>query len=198
MGKMSKWYNRHGLKYLHSKNFSATLGGVLRFNFTPDPGNDEYHAMTPEYRIWHQYSFALPFSRFMAYHRIRIEHRWDRSNLKGADFIFRNRWRYKFQIKYPINKKKLEPGAFYMNPDAELIMQSGKEVVDSPLEDLRLFLAVGYIINPRIKLSTGAMYSMGQKLDAGYKYRRRWIPRFHMYYSFDIRKKKRRGVMLRD
>lgn len=191
-GKMSKWYNRHGIKYLFSETFSGTWGGVFRGNFTPDPGNDNYHTMVPEYRIWHEYNFANPFPGFMAYHRIRIEHRWSRSNKKGAGFTFRNRWRYKFQIKYPLNKPSLSPGAFYINPDIELIMQSGKAVVDSPMEDLRLLGAVGYISSPRVKYATGLMYTMGQSLEAGYQYRNRWIWRFHMYVSLDMRKNKKK------
>ncbi len=46
-------------------------------------------------------------------------------------------------------------------------MQSGKKVVDSPMEDLRLHLSFGYIVNPRLTVATGLMYSIGQGLDDG-------------------------------
>lgn len=39
VGRMAQIYNRHGVKYLFSKNFNATVGGVLRLDFTPEPGN---------------------------------------------------------------------------------------------------------------------------------------------------------------
>lgn len=191
IGRMGKIYNRHGLKYLVNERFTATLGGVLRFNFSPDPGNSEYRGMVLEPRIWHQYKFVQPFDRLMVYHRFRFEHRWSRSNLKGADWIYRNRWRYKFQMKYPLNEKKLVPGAYYLSPDVELILQTGDPVVDSPVEDLRLFPHVGYVYSPKLSLGAGMMYTTGQTLDAGYRYSSRWVFRFNLYWSFDMRDRDR-------
>lgn len=188
-GRMGQIYNRHGIKYLFSKRFSATLGGVLRLNFSPRPGNDDYHSIVLEPRIWHEYLFAMPFSRFMVYHRLRIEHRWSRSNLKSApEFTYRNRFRYKFMMKIPINNPSLVPGTFYFSPDIELIMQSGGSVVDSPMEDLRLYPLIGYIANPNISFSAGVAYTMGQSLDAGYNYNTRWLLRVNTYISLDFRK----------
>lgn len=188
IGQMAQIYNRHGIKYQFNKNFNATIGGVLRLDWTPDPGNPELENMILEPRIWHEYVFALPFSRFMVYHRIRIEHRWNRTHVPGSGWIYRNRWRYKFFMKIPLNKPKLSPGAVYFSPDVELIMQSGGPVVDSPMEDLRIYPLFGYIINPRLGVSAGMMYTMGQNLNFGYNYRSRWVMRFNLYLSLDVRK----------
>jgi hypothetical protein len=188
VGRMGQIYNRHGVKYLFSKNFSATVGGVLRLNFTPQPGNPEFKPLVLEPRIWHEYLFAIPLERIMVYHRLRIEHRWSKSNREGAEFIYRDRWRYKFFMKIPLNRPKLVPGAFYFQPDVELIMQSGKPVVGSPMEDLRIYPIIGYIFNPRVGASAGVTYSLGQNLDLGYEYRQRWLLRFNCYISLDFRK----------
>ncbi|MEX2589712.1 MAG: DUF2490 domain-containing protein, partial [Chitinophagales bacterium] len=156
LGRDGQIYNRHGIKYLFNSNLSSTVGGVLRLNFTPEPGNENLRVLVLEPRIWYEFVFAMPaINRFRIYHRIRIEHRWNRSNKIGADFTFRNRFRYKFYMKIPINNPKLIPGTFYFSPDVELIMQSGKTVVDSPLEDLRLFPHVGYIASPKLAYSLG-------------------------------------------
>lgn len=188
-GRMGQIYNRHGIKYLFSKKFSATLGGVLRLNFSPQPGNDDYHSIVLEPRIWHEYLFAMPFSRFMVYHRLRIEHRWSRSNLKSApEFSYRNRFRYKFMMKIPLNNRSLVPGTIYFSPDIEIIMQNGKSVIDSPMEDLRLYPLFGYIVNPNISFSAGVAYTMGQSLNAGYQYNTRWLLRVNSYISLDFRK----------
>lgn len=187
VGQMGQIYNRHGIKYLFNKNLSATVGGVLRLDWSPRPGDPELDPLILEPRIWHEYLFAMPFPRFMVYHRIRLEHRWSRTHRPGSDWIFRNRWRYKFFMKIPLNKPKLVPGAVYFSPDIELIMQSGKPVVDSPMEDLRIYPIIGYIINPRIGVSTGMMYTTGQNLDLGANYRSRWVMRFNMYMSLDFR-----------
>lgn len=185
---LSKLYNRHGLKYVHSKKFSATVGGVLRLNFSKYGNEGQNKAMVLEPRIWHEYVFAMPFERFMIYHRIRIEHRWSKPNLDDADFIYRNRYRYMVQAKIPINNKKLIPGTYYFAPFIELIMQSGKSVVGNPMEDLRLYPHFGYIFNPRISASAGLLYTTGQSSPQGYSYRRRWIPRLNLYISLDFRK----------
>lgn len=200
VGRMAQIYNRHALNYLVNDRFSVSLGPVLRLNFTPDPGNPEYLDVVPEPRIWHEYLFAMPMGVAMAYHRVRIEHRWSRSNRVDADWIFRNRWRYKFYMNIPINNDRLAPGTFFFTPDIEIIMQSGKAIVDSPMEDLRINPSFGYIQNPRLKYTLGVMYTTGQNLDAGWEYTSRWIIRANVYLSLDFRKREARipGIRLDD
>lgn len=190
-GQMAQIYNRHAISYLFSKKLNVSLGGVLRINFnTSDSKAEEDHTAVPEWRIWHQYQFAVPLSRLMVYHRLRIEHRWSKGFTENSEYIFRNRWRYMFKLKMPINKPKLSPKAFYISPEAELIMQSGKAVVDSPMEDLRLHTSFGYIINPRLTVATGIMFSQGQDLANGAYYKQKWAARFHVYFAPDFRKVK--------
>jgi hypothetical protein len=94
------------------------------------------------------------------------------------------------RVRVPLNKPKLGPETFYIGPEAELIMQSGKVVVDSPMEDLRLHTSFGYIVNPRLTLASGVMYSIGQELADGAFYKTKWTLRFHVYFSPDLRKVK--------
>ena len=192
-GKIAQVYNRHAISYKHSKNFRASLGGVLRVNFNQDDIIEPYNkTVVPEWRIWHEYLFSMPIDRVKLYHRLRIEHRWSKGFEEDSEYIFRNRWRYLFRLKVPINKSKLEPGALYISPESELIMQSGKAVVDSPMEDLRLTTSIGYILNPQLTLASGMMYSTGQQLNDGTIYHRKWTIRLHMYYSLDFRSKESR------
>ena len=190
VGQMAQLYNRHAISYMFSKSFNASLGGVLRVNFNTNQTSSSQQRANLEWRIWHEYQFAVPVSRAMIYHRIRLEHRWTRSFEEGSDYDFRNRWRYMFNMKIPINKAALAPETFYIAPEAELIMQSGKTVVDSPLEDLRLHTSFGYILNARLTFAAGLMYSMGQELYNGGIYNQKWTMRFHVYFSPDFRKVK--------
>lgn len=187
-GQVAQVYNRHALSYLFSKRFITSFGGVLRVNFNTDEIYEDERRTVPEWRIWHEYQFSLPLSRVMIYHRIRIEHRWTQGFENSSDYIFRNRWRYMLSMKIPINKPKLGPHAFYIAPESEIIMQSGKSVVDSPLEDLRLHTSFGYIINPRLTVATGLMYSIGQELTDGALYKQKFTWRLHVYFSPDFRK----------
>jgi hypothetical protein len=200
IGKMDQIYNRHALTYLLNDKVNITFGGVLRLDFSPEPENPDLKNVVLEPRFWHEYLFIMPFNRFMLYHRVRIEHRWSRTNVMDSEYIFRNRWRYKIYANVPINKPRLVPGAFYFTPDVEIIMQSGKSVIDSPLEDLRIYPQIGYIVNPRVKIGGGPMYTMGQSLSAGYNYRQRWVIRANCYLSLDFRKfdKKIPEIKIRD
>lgn len=188
IGRMGQIYNRHGLQWIPNKKFKMTVGGVLRLDFSSDPKSDEYKDLVLEPRIWHEYLFVLPFSRFNMYHRIRIEHRWNRSTRIGSEYSYRNRYRYKFLMKIPLNSRELQPGTCYFSPDVELIMQSGSPVIDSPVEDLRIFPTVAYIYSPQITFSGGVMYTFGQRISNGAVYRQRWIPRLNVYLSLDFRK----------
>ena len=101
-----------------------------------------------------------------------------------------------FKLKIPLFKPKLESNTFYLSPEAELIMQSGKAVIDSPMEDLRLHASLGYIISPRLTVATGFMYSTGQELSAGYIYNQKLTFRAHVYFAPDWRKVKDKLPMI--
>lgn len=189
IGQIGQIYNRHAIGYIYSKSFNASLGGVLRINFNTDESSED-RSVVPEWRIWHQYQYAMPLGSTMFYHRIRIEHRWTQGFAENSEYIFRNRWRYMLRAKVPLNNYKFEPGTFYVSPEAELIMQSGKAVVASPLEDLRLTITLGYIVQPRLTVAAGLMYSTGQTLENGGIYKQNWTFRIHMYFSPDFRKVK--------
>lgn len=187
MGQISQVYTRHAIGYIHSKNFNMSLGGVVRLDFNTNETSEDRN-MIPEWRIWHQYEFAQPLEQMMIYHRIRVEHRWSQAFPDNSPYIFRNRWRYMFRMKIPLNSPKLQPKTLYVSPEAELIMQSGKAVVGSPMEDLRLTTTLGYILTPRLTLGAGLMYSQGQTLADGDIFRQAWTMRFHVYFSPDFRK----------
>ena len=86
----------------------------------------------------------------------------------------------------------ISPKTIYVAPEAELIMQSGKEVVASPMEDLRLTTTIGYIVTPRLTFAAGVLYNQGQERYNGGYYQQGWTLRFHMYYSPDFRRVKKK------
>jgi hypothetical protein len=186
-GQIAQVYNRHALSYLFSKKFNVSLGGVLRVNFNDSPEIGERNTV-PEWRIWHQYQFANPLGNMMTYHRFRIEHRWTRGYNESSEYQFRNRWRYMLRFKIPLSKRGLAPNSFYIAPETELIMQSGAPVVDSPMEDLRITTTLGYIINPRLTVASGFMYSLGQELSDGAIYSQNYTIRIHLYFAPDLRR----------
>jgi hypothetical protein len=189
VGRMAQIYNRHAINYIVSPKFNVAYGVVLRLDFTPDPGNIDFEHVIPEPRLWHEYMFVMPFSRFQLFHRIRIEHRWSRgSRVDNPEWIYRDRWRYKIYAQIPLNKSYLGSGTLFFNPDAEIIMQSGKTVGGSALEDLRLYPSLGYIVSPQVTYTAGMMYTMGQRLSDPLIFRQRWVMRINAYISLDFRR----------
>ncbi|XLS29738.1 DUF2490 domain-containing protein [Flavobacteriaceae bacterium M23B6Z8] len=186
VGQLGQIYNRHAIGYIYNKYFNFCVGGVLRLNMDTGDVSEEEN-LIPEYRIWHQYQFAVPAWSAMIYHRVRIEHRWSKGFNEEDDYIFRNRWRYMLRMKIPLNTPELQSKSLYISPESELIMQSGKAVVGSPMEDLRLTTTLGYIINPRLTVAAGFMYSFGQTLNDGNIYNQNYTVRLHLYFSPDIR-----------
>ncbi len=189
IGQVGQIYNRHALGYIYNKKINAALGGVMRINFNTDENSTDRNVV-PEFRIWHQYQFAMPVYSAMVYHRIRIEHRWTQGFEENSEYIFRNRWRYMFRAKIPLNNDELAPKTLYVSPETELIMQSGKAVVGSVMEDLRLTTTLGYILTPRLTIAAGAMYSQGQTLENAGEFKQNWTIRCHVYFSPDFRKVK--------
>ncbi len=191
VGQWAQFYSRQGLGYVFSKSFNATAGVVFRLNNNVNGVALNELNNTNEYRIWHQYQFAMPMQGLYVYHRIRLEHRWSKGFEKDSEYFFRNRFRYMLNIKIPINNNKLEEKTFYIAPETELIMQSGKVVGGSPLEDLRLHASFGYILNRNLIVASGLMYTFGQDLIDGTQYRQRLILRLHVYYFLDFKKLKK-------
>jgi hypothetical protein len=192
VGRMAQNYNRHGIKYLVSKNLSLTLGGVLRLDFTPEPGNSNFKNVILEPRVWYEFLFAQPMDilnkDLMFYHRLRFEHRWLKTNAFDAPYFFRNRYRYKFLMKIPLNTKKIDIKTLYFAPDIELILQSGKSAPLSMIEDIRIYPHLGYIFNAQIGGSIGMTYTFGQTFETNnLDYRQRWILRLNAYISLDWR-----------
>jgi hypothetical protein len=186
-GQLAQIYNRHAIGYIYNAKVNFALGGVLRLNFdTSEQGQDRN--LVPEYRIWHQYQFAQPLWSAMIYHRLRIEHRWSRGFNEDSEWIYRNRWRYMFRVKIPLNTPKLMTKTLYLSPESELIMQSGEVVDGSPMEDLRVTTTLGYIITPRLTVAAGMMYNFGQDLDDPLSYKQGYTVRMHVYFSPDFRR----------
>lgn len=188
VGRLVQIYNRHAINVQITDRFRAAWGGVLRLNFAAERDNPDINYMVPEPRLWHEYVFAMPLiGRVTAYHRFRIEHRWSIGNSVNAEWIYRDRWRYKFFLIIPINKPKMEPGAFYLAPDIEIITQTGADANASFMEDLRFYPQVGYVANPRLKFGASMMYTMGQDRIDPWDIDSRWVLRLNAYWSIDAR-----------
>ncbi len=186
-GRMRQLYNRAGINYFFNEYFNVILGPTLVFNYSPRPGDPNFDKITLEPRIWHQWLFTMPYiGRVKLYHQFRFEHRWRRSNLKGSDFNYTDRYRYKFFAYIPINKKRLEKKTLFFSPSAEIFMQTGKSIVYNHFEDFRVYNALGYILNNNITFFGGHMWTIGQD-NTGFEYSQSHIIRLNVFINLDLR-----------
>ncbi len=190
-GRMRQLYNRAGLLYIFNDYFNVIVGPTLVANYSPKPGDPNYHGVVWEPRIWHQWLLSMPsMGRVKIYHQFRFEHRWKKSNLIGDEFDYTNRYRYKLYAYIPINKKTISNKTLFFAPSAEIFMHSGKSIVFNPFEDFRVYTGIGYVLNKNVTFFGGHMWTMGQNA-TGYEYSESHIIRLNVFVNLDLRNHKK-------
>ncbi|MBB6461941.1 DUF2490 domain-containing protein [Flammeovirga kamogawensis] len=168
-----KSYNRMGLNYFVNNNFDIVVGPAVIGKFNQE--NEFGKSTLMEYRIWHQYVYHHYSGRVKFYHQVRIEHVWAD---KGTHYKYRNRYRYKAYAYIPINKRHVEPGAFYVVPSVEIFMHDNST---HSLEDFRVYNAIGYKFNETTSFTAGHMWTWNNEQTSN-------VFRFSLYIDLDLRK----------
>jgi hypothetical protein len=188
IGRMSQVYNRFGVTYLFKDNFEVTLGPTLVYNYSPNPGNENFQDVVLEPRIWHQWLLTQGVGRVKVLHQFRFEHRFKRDNNIGAEYLYTNRYRYKFMTYIPINKPRMENKTFFVAPSNEIFFETGRHIVNI-LEENRFYTAIGYTYNT-LMFFGGHMWTYGPTNTPG-TYRNRHIIRLNVMYTIDFRERRR-------
>ena len=149
---------RVGLNYHIDKNTSLTAG----YAFIPtqnifDLGWDEQ--IITENRIWEQFILKNVINRVKIRHRYRLEQRWIKkvdvvqisNNTSFSEFStsYKNRARYMLSVKFPISKNEESP--LFVSLYDEMFLN----ISDSPFDQNRLFVALGYQINKQMNFQVG-------------------------------------------
>lgn len=96
-----------GVGYNASDKLALLAGNGLYQTYSIG-GNFKSPVLTSEYRTWEQLTLTNNIGRLKLEHRYRIEQRWLSQG-------YRNRFRYRLNAIFPLNKPKLENCAFYAN-----------------------------------------------------------------------------------
>lgn len=130
-----------GYGYIGSQNYSAD--GLNR-------------STVEEHRIFQQIISKQQFKRLFVTHRYRFEQRF-------VEEDFRMRFRYFLSLNLPLNKIKVEPGAFYLSAYNEIFIGNEEPFYDRN----RLYGGVGYRFNPMLRTEVGYMnqYFTGRDRD---------------------------------
>ncbi len=127
-----------------------------------------------EHRIYEQFAVLMNWDRTRFEHRFRIEQRW---LLRDEGTRYSNRVRYRMQVTTPLNRKSMEPGAYFLNFYDEIFIN-----FDDPraFDQNRLYGAAGYQFTPGSNLQLGLMWQARTSRD---------FLRLQIFYThnFDLR-----------
>lgn len=186
---MAQLYLRFGLTYLVNTRLELTAGIVTPFYWAPQqdlPGQDN---VVPQYRLWQQVLLVQPFDRLKLYHTFRFEQRWKRDYIEEAPFKLTHRFRYKLTAYYPLNNYKLVNKTLFASFYEEVFIQAGKSITYNYLEDNRVFLGLGYILNENVQFQAGYMWTFRYN-NSPYSFEHRHIPRISVYHNLDFYRKR--------
>jgi hypothetical protein len=98
-------------------------------------------------------------------HRLRLEQRW------VEDQDFRNRARYALFMDIPLNRTRLEAGAWYLAVYNELFLNLERDIGGGRTVEVfdrdRLYGALGYAVTDSLKIQAGYMHQYSDGLDKG-------------------------------
>ncbi|NDC76374.1 MAG: DUF2490 domain-containing protein [Chitinophagia bacterium] len=101
---------------------------------------------TSEHRIFQQFITRQSFQRVALQHRYRLEQRF-------LETGFRSRFRYFLGLNLPLNKSRMDAGAFYLSAYNEIFLHLDKPVFDR----VRVYGAGGFVMRRELRLELGVM-----------------------------------------
>tara|TARA_B100001540_G_scaffold316191_1_gene345401 strand:+ start:230 stop:889 length:660 start_codon:yes stop_codon:yes gene_type:complete len=146
IGDLEQLLIRTGIGYNLSENNNNLLFGygyIASENYFL--GGDKMRVN--EHRIFQQFITKQNSGRFFWGHRYRFEQRFIEENYKM-------RLRYFINLRVPINKNALDPGAFFISGYNEIFMDVNKETA---FDRNRLYGGLGYQLSKGLKIEVGYM-----------------------------------------
>jgi len=115
-----------GLSYDIDPNFTVLVGsGYYR---TSDYRDLEAGPLTVEKRLWEQLVLTQYSKRLKLEHRYRIEQRW--VSFRGDSTAFRQRFRYRLNGFFPLNKRTVSTGTLFLSAYNELFLNPAGPVFE--------------------------------------------------------------------
>lgn len=175
---------RVGLDYYVTENsmLTAGYGWIESFPY----GEQPIAATFTEHRIWQQWVINQRVRRLYVNHRYRLEQRF--LEQPGTDdYVFRQRARYRLMTILPIGHRDLTDHSFFLSAYAEPFISFGKGVGANILGQNRLYLALGYRVNPQVNFQLGYLNQYVIKAD-GKRHERNHDLQIGLTYNLDLRR----------
>lgn len=138
--------------FLTNKITLSPLGYVYTFNYKY--GKQPVSITENEHRIFEQINIKHNVKRVQFEQRVRLEQRWQEKKVLQTDgtyhvenYTYKNRFRYRFMINVPINKKTMSAGAVFLSTWDEVFVSFGKNVQYNLPDQNRVYGGLGYKFN---------------------------------------------------
>ncbi len=130
--------------------------GYVRADAWPfeDGGRDRV-----ENRLYQQFALWQSWDRTRFENRYRLEQRWLRV---AGETRYSTRARYRLQVTTPLNRKSMEPGAYFLNFYDEIFINFDDRRV---FDQNRLYGAGGYQFTPGSNLQLGLLWQARSSAD---------------------------------
>lgn len=152
--------------YLTPKLSFIPVGYMYVWNFQYGKQPSAY--ANNEQRIWQQILYKHNVNKLFFSHRFRMEERFIQKHhtdqigelvYDGYD-TYLDRIRYRLQIQFPLNKPKLEAGAWFITVFDEIFYSWGKPITFHKPDQNRMYAALGYQFSNRFSVQGGPFYQM--------------------------------------
>jgi len=152
--------------YLTPKLSVVPIGYTYIWNFQYGKQPSTYK--NNEQRIWQQVLYKHAQNRLNFQHRLRMEERFleshhtesDGSVINDGYEVYLNRARYRLLMQIPLNKPKMEAGAWYIAAYDEIFYGWGEGDTFKKIDQNRFYAAFGRQLTSKVKLEGGAIYVM--------------------------------------
>ncbi len=160
-------YVRNGLEiYVTPKLSIVPIGYMYVWNFQYGKQPSTY--VNNEQRIWQQIIYRHNYKKLFFAHRFRFEERFIQKHHTETDGTvvndgydtYLNRIRYRLQVQIPLNKEKIEPGAWFVGIFDELFYSWGTPITFHKPDQNRIYTAIGYQFSKKFSIQGGAFYQM--------------------------------------
>jgi hypothetical protein len=152
------------------------------------PSTQGWHTISNENRIYQQVLLLSKLDKIGFIQRIRNEQRWQQKITNDkftGSYKFTDRVRYLLSMNIPVFKNNSLPE---LNISDEILLQTGKEVVNNTFDQNRIFIGIKQKISKALSFDTGYMYIYQQK-STGYQYEQDNTFRLFFYYTPVLSKK---------
>ena len=144
-----------GVTYNLNENMSLTLGtGRYHTYNTSKPGNFVEPLAQGETRTWVQLAMEQYLDRVHFDHRYRAEQRFTTNG-------YRNRFRYRINVFFPINRRELVPKTFYASISDEVFFTDKAPYY----ERNRFFAGLGYKATSKLAFQAGYMRQFDYRIE---------------------------------